>query len=136
MSKTVLLSILFIALAVAGCETEPERSVGQQSESPLYVVEQRLRSARYGRWKKVRPPLMTEDGLVVWRLVVHEFPPTSETATAAWCIYVGELMQRHLPGHRWLAVMAQKDSILRKCEDGDWRSIWHPFLNPNALRTK
>jgi hypothetical protein len=130
MSRTAFFPLLLVALVLSACEAEPARPEG--FDSSLDRILQRLEGARHGRWRKVQPPLLDDKGLIVWRIVVHEFPSVRETATAAWCFYVGELMDRYLPGRRWLAVMAQGGTIVRTCEDGNWRSISHPFLNPGA----
>jgi 4-amino-4-deoxy-L-arabinose transferase-like glycosyltransferase len=108
---------------------EPERPVEREAgSSRLDRVGHALRGSAPGRWQKVQPPLPMEDGRILWRIVAHDFPDTNETATAAWCIYIGELMSAHLPGEPWLAVIGQKGTILRTCNDRDWRAIRHPFL--------
>ncbi len=112
-------------------KAKPGRAVERDPQSSqLDVIEQALQGSASGRWQKVQPPLRTEDGRILWRIVAHEFPDAGETASAAWCIYVGELMSTHLPGQSWLAVIGQKGRILRTCDEHDWRSIRHPFLKP------
>jgi hypothetical protein len=111
---------------------ESERPIEREAgSSQLDLVDQALRGSAPGRWQKVRPPLRTEEGRIYWRIVVHDFPDTNEIATGAWCIYIGELMSAHLPRQLWLAVIGQKGTILRTCNDRDWRSIRHPFLKAN-----
>ena len=87
-----------------------------------------LRDSKWGRWDRVVSRLVPEHGAVLWVLRAHDFPPASERATAAWCIYLGELMKRHAPEWRWQAMIRQEDSTLRTCNHRSWRSISHPFL--------
>jgi hypothetical protein len=109
---------------------EPERLIEREAgSSRLDRVDQALQGSAPGRWQKVQSPLRTEDGRILWRIVAHDFPDASETATAAWCIYIGELMSAHLAREPWLAVIGQRGTILRTCSDRDWRTIRHPFLN-------
>ena len=100
----------------------------------LAIVEETLRRSAHGRWAKVERPLIVQGGRIVWRLVAHEFPDANETATAAWCLYVADLMQLQLPERTWLVLIGQNGRIIRSCNERNWRSIQHPFLKAGARR--
>ncbi len=134
-AATVFTNGLVFPRVTLGSEAGLERSLKSELESSqLAIIDRELQSTALGRWQKAEPPLRMDDWRILWRIAAHDFPSVNETATAAWCIYVGELMDRHLPQQRWLAVFAQKGVIARTCNDQNWRSIRHPFLNADLAR--